>query len=202
MADGYEEYEGDDVLAAVRSGREKLYLIRAPLDLDLSRLNGAKVDLRAVTASKEPVILGGGYRLQGDDFGQQVLRAVVLNPVTGQPTVGPSFAGSLSLKYDSSIVQALVPDRRAEPLPLNAYKPAVQLVDLRIRSMPKGSTTPIESLWNAPREHGVRKKRGAEASAEEGAGAVVGALAGADVNGEKKKQKKEKKEKKSRKDKE
>ena len=198
MADGYEEYEGDDVLAAVRSGREKLYLIRAPLDLDLSRLNGAKVDLRAVTASKESVMLGGGYRLQGDDFGQQVLRAVVLNPVTGHPTVGPSFAGSLSLKYDSSIFQALVPDRRAEPLPLNAYKPAVQLVDLRIRSMPKGSTTPIESLWNAPREHGVRKKREAEARAEEGAGAV----AGADVNGEKKKQKKEKKEKKSRKDKE
>jgi len=160
---GYAAYEDDEVLAAVRP-REKLYLLRAPLDLDLSQLDGKKINLGAMAVGGAAVPLGAGLRLQLDDFGQQTLRAIVQSSVTNQPCIGPSFAGSLSVTRD--LVSALVPDRSADALPVNAYKAVPQVADLKMRSMPKGSTTLIEDVWAAT----ARSKRPAEGAAAAAAG--------------------------------
>jgi len=92
-----------------------------------------------------PLEKGGLLSLQLDQFGQQTLRAVVLNSTTNQPSVGPRFAGSLSVTRD--LAATLVADRSAEPLPVNAYSPVAQVAGLKIRAVPKGSNTDVESLW-------------------------------------------------------
>jgi hypothetical protein len=133
------EFSIDDVGEALKPS-EKLYLLRAPMGFDWLSLNGQKLDL---SSNQQKVGRGATARKEGLEQ-QQSMRAIVVDPLVNQPSLAPRFAGCISIQQELLSSDTETADL---PIPLNAYRKVPQIQGLKLRSMPRGSTTPLESVW-------------------------------------------------------
>ena len=133
------EFSIDEVGEAIKP-TEKLYLLRAPMGFDWLSLDGQKLDL---SSKQQKVGRGATARKEGPEQ-QQNLRAIVVDPLVNQPSLAPRFAGCISIQEDLLSSNTETAD---VAIPLNAYRKVPQVEGLKLRSMPRGSTTPLESVW-------------------------------------------------------
>mmetsp|Transcript_25589 Transcript_25589/g.57866 ORF Transcript_25589/g.57866 Transcript_25589/m.57866 type:complete len:248 (+) Transcript_25589:2-745(+) len=176
----------DDAALSLRKD-EKLVLIRCPKDFNVEGLEGQSFDLFPSKKSKTDDVVKE-VKMDGRKFAlrrevaslYECVRPVVTSAVSGAPCVGPAFSSVFNVTEKIALKIA----NTNTPLPIrSSYSTTVPQLDfLRVRAMPFGSTSHIDSSGNIV--HGPPQAATSQAQAQ----------AQATSSKEKKKEKKRKSE--------
>ena len=142
------DYEEVDPPPLVAKPGTRFYLIKLPKDVDLAHLNKRKLQKDGTTGKHTGTITVGTktYNLSLDTealSSSTAVRPLVRSQVHGKPTVGPAFAGMLTVEQT---FRRLETHTTTADIPITAYRKLQQVPGLQVAFMPRGSTTSIGDL--------------------------------------------------------
>jgi len=142
------DFEEVDPPPLVAKPGTRFYLIKLPKDVDLAHLNKRKLQKDGTTGKHTGTITVGTktYNLSLDTealSSSTAVRPLVRSQVHGKPTVGPAFAGMLTVEQT---FRRLETHTTTEDIPITAYRKLQQVPGLQVAFMPRGSTTSIGDL--------------------------------------------------------